>query len=650
MKWACLGSALLFSTIAGAQAVSRRPVGPIQHRPQSSFSGVWQRTSTNPPAGVGEPILLTDGTVLCHRPQTSSWYKLTPTAAGTYQDGTWSTVATMQSGYGPLYFASGVLPDGRLVVIGGEYNTGSSSAVWTNKGSVYNPVANTWTSLAAPSGWTQIGDAQSQVLPDGRFLLAHPFDKQMAVLNPTTMAWTSLLGTGKGDRFDEEGWVLMPDGTILTADAINSPHAEKYIPWLDTWMSAGDTPAKLEDAGSQELGPMILMPNGKVFAFGATGHNAIYTPGATATDPGSWAAAPDFPNVGGQLDIADGPAVLMPNGRILAYASPGVFKSPSHFYEWDGTSLLEVANVPNSASNPSYVGNFLILPNGQIMFTDLSQDVEIYTPANNVPNDTWRPTITSCPSGVLRGQSYTVGGTQFNGLSNGSSYGDDSTNNTNYPLVRIRNTGTGHVKYCRTHDHSTMALGTGSLPVSTTFDVPANIELGQSTIEVVCNGIASFSRTINVGVKVAPTTFSIVQGAFGTGTVASLFAIDTDLLVANSAPVSGGKQIQVMITGTSPVLNPISLSATVAAKVSNSGPTDTIYMFNYVDSVWEAVNSRIATTTEQTSTGVASGTLSRFVNQTNGEIKLLVGYGNNPPQNAKSWSASLNLAIWTINQ
>ncbi len=69
---------------------------------------------------------------------------------------------------------------------------------------------------------------------------------------------------------------------------------------------------------------------------------------------------------------------------------------------------------------------------------------------------------------------------------------------TNYPLVAIRNRKTGHVFFCRTHDHSTMGVATGNTPVSTNFDVPANIETGASDIIVGVNGIRSKLEPITV--------------------------------------------------------------------------------------------------------------------------------------------------------
>ena len=86
---------------------------------------------------------------------------------------------------------------------------------------------------------------------------------------------------------------------------------------------------------------------------------------------------------------------------------------------------------------------------------------------------------------------YLITGTQFNGLTQGAAYGDDFQDATNYPLVRIVNNATGHVSYCRTHDHSTMGVATGRTQVSTRFDVPSDVEPGASRLYVVANGIPS---------------------------------------------------------------------------------------------------------------------------------------------------------------
>jgi hypothetical protein len=138
-----------------------------------------------------------------------------------------------------------------------------------------------------------------------------------------------------------------------------------------------------------------------------------------------------------------------------------------------------------------------VLPTGQLLFSDFSMDVEVFT-SKGTYNPAWQPTITSVPTTLTHGQTYVVNGTQFNGLSQGAAYGDDFQSATNFPLVRITNNASGHVFYAKTHDHSTMAVATGSKPVSTSFDVPAGIETGASSLVVVANGIPSAAQAVTV--------------------------------------------------------------------------------------------------------------------------------------------------------
>jgi len=182
---------------------------------------------------------------------------------------------------------------------------------------------------------------------------------------------------------------------------------------------------------------------------------------------------------------------------VLCAASPGVFRRPTHFFEFDGANLSQVADIPNGPVISSYYGRMLLLPTGQVFFTDGSRDVEIYTPAGSY-DPAWAPTITDAPSEVQPGLTYTISGTQLNGLSQGAAYGDDAQSATNYPLVTLTNRETGHVFYARTHDHTSMGVATGDAVVSTSFDVPANVEPGDSDLAVVTNGIPSASVTVTV--------------------------------------------------------------------------------------------------------------------------------------------------------
>jgi hypothetical protein len=79
----------------------------------------------------------------------------------------------------------------------------------------------------------------------------------------------------------------------------------------------------------------------------------------------------------------------------------------------------------------------------------------------------------------------------LNGLSQAASYGDDAQMATNYPLIRIHNNASKHVVYCRTQNHPSMGVATGSIVQNTEFLVPTGIGLGASELRAVANGIAS---------------------------------------------------------------------------------------------------------------------------------------------------------------
>jgi hypothetical protein len=473
--------------------------------------GTWTAVTKAPPSEVAHMLLLTDGSVLVNsfffESHADKWYRLIPDSTGSYINGKWVNAGTAPAGYNPLYFASEVLPTGDVVVIGGEYNNGSDA--WTTLGAYYNPHTNAWTSLAAPTGWANVGDAQSVVLPNGKMMLADCCSTQQAILESLSpVTWTTT-GTGKADWNDEEGWTLLPDGNVLTVDAYvdsynkTGTNSELYTTSTGTWASAGSTIKQLWDSSaacggsgsaSYEEGPGVLRPDGTIIWTGANrcaaGHTSIYD---TATS--TWTAGPDFPT---GLDIADGPASLLPSGNVLLNTSPGIFGTGSKFYEWDGTTMNPTTGPPNASVDSSYVGNMVCLPTGQVMFTDFTSSVEIYTPSGTY-NSAWAPTITHVAATLTHGTNNNlIAGTQFNGLSQCAAYGDDNQSATNWPLVRITNNSTGAVVYARTHTFSTMGVATGSALVRARFDIPATIGTGASTLEVVTNGIPSAAVAVTI--------------------------------------------------------------------------------------------------------------------------------------------------------
>src|SRR5580704_11812011 len=122
--------------LSGAAVASARPVhftplphwrGPL-HAPSMrdimSAKQAWEPVQAAPPFGqngAGTAVLMTDGTVMIQDNELA-WYRLSPDQFGNYVTGTYTQMASLPSNYAPLYFADAVLPDGRLIIEGGEYN------------------------------------------------------------------------------------------------------------------------------------------------------------------------------------------------------------------------------------------------------------------------------------------------------------------------------------------------------------------------------------------------------------------------------------------------------------------------------------------------------------------------------------------------
>ena len=495
-----LGIALLASLLCAGIASAQDPF----------TAGTWSTVTNPPPSAVAHAMLLPNGCAFVDSfffsNHVNTWYTLCPDSTGSYQNGTWATVGNLPTGYNPLYFGSEVLPSGQVTVMGGEYNNGSG--VCTNLGAIYNPKAGKWSKLPAPTGWTTVGDAQSIVLTNGKLMQANCCNTDMAILTIASGKYTwASTGTGKADCNEEEGWTMLPGGNILTVDAYvdsynaTGTNSEIYNASTGAWSSGGSTVVQLWDSAngcggsgsaSYEVGPAALRPDGTVFATGANkcgaGKTAIYN-----TKTATWTAGPSFAST---YDIADGPGALLPDGNVLLDASKGIFGSGVQMYEWDGTALNATGNPVNHATDSSYVGDMVVLPTGQVLYTDFTSTVQLYTPAGSACSGC-APTITFVKPTLTHGVANNlVTGTQFTGMGQGGVYGDDNQSNTNFPIVRITDS-TGAVVYCNTHNW-VPGVQTGTAKVSAQFDIPATIATGAATLEVVANGIASAPKSITI--------------------------------------------------------------------------------------------------------------------------------------------------------
>ncbi len=476
----------------------------------------------------GTAFLLTDGTVMMQEGVslfgeswgTNRWWKLTPDEFGSYANGQWSQLA--DSNLGRSSYASSVLADGRVLVCGGEYTAvegGIPEQTDDNTCEIYDPVANTWSVVASPidpdtqAPWGKIGDAPCTVLDDGTFMMGCVNKQLVALFDPATMQWRDLSIRPRGSSA-EESWVLTPFRQVISLSCVQPGVAWVYSYGiaLDSWQSSVVQLTKIVSSPPgevAEIGPGLLLYDGTAFYVGANKHTAIFN----QANPIPWTNGPDLPAVNGaDLGVLDGPAALLVNGNVLVGAAPTSdppdYLSPCYYFEYDGTSFNRTSDPPNNDVRTEDT-RLLLLPNGDILFarTDDSTFYAYHSDAA-APQDGFRPIIQACPATIESGTTIQVSGMQFNGLSQAVAYGDDCQNPTNYPLVRIVNKQSGHVKYCRTFNHTTvdpqrglisfMGVAAPATVVTTNVAIPTDMEAGDSSLFVVANGIPSQPFNVTV--------------------------------------------------------------------------------------------------------------------------------------------------------
>ena len=460
------------------------------------------------------------------------------------------------------------LQNGMQVVISGVNGDTAANGTWTvsgvtstsftinangsSSGSFVNDGKGSW-NVYVP----QYGDDPIQVLPpdaahpDGQVLAGYFNTTTTYRFNPNAAPgsqWTTTAG-GKlhADQSDEEAWVKLKDGSILSYDVFASQggtfQAQRYVPASDTWVDAStlsstnppsvmsnpttptSNPSIFNGQGS-EMGPGFLLPDGRVIYFGANGNTAYYNP---ATD--TWTAGPKEPSPGGtQMVGTDDPGAELPNGHVLIALSPlgnipkgsgYSFPTPSNIYEFDPTAPAASAFTdvsPGGSLGGSTIGdnafklNMVVLPTGQVLLSDENAGFQVYTedPATG-PQNAWRPVVSNFVENA--DGSFTLTGTQINGISEGANYGDDNESASNYPLVQLTDSG-GNVSYATTSGWSSTGVVTGSTPETTNFTLPSGKILSDfATLRVIANGIPSLpipaSSTPNV---TAPADQSAAEG------------------------------------------------------------------------------------------------------------------------------------------
>jgi hypothetical protein len=288
------------------------------------------------------------------------------------------------------------------------------------------------------------------------------------------------------------------------------------------------------------------------------------------------------------------------------------------------------------------------LPTGEILYTSGTAAAYLYTNGGG-PQADWKPMVTQFPTAIERGQVYDLFGLQLNGISNGCSYGDEYYNATNYPIVRMT-APNGNVVTCRTFDHSTMGVQTGTEEVSTHVDVPATMGPNCWTMTVSAAGIMSDPVDVLVGVGYPATSFSLFRGMLVGGGLNEIEASDDTYLTVAQGIIATSVEapVQVIINGNSSALDPCGLALQVESSVNTTGLEQSVAFWNYTTNQFDVIETDAASTSDTTVTPYVVQNVTRYIDQATGNVRAKISVKVNGPTSTNRWQVKFDEIRWII--
>lgn len=307
-------------------------------------------------------------------------------------------------------FTATLLPSDMVLVTGGIYAPPARLA--RSSAELYNPVSATWT----PTGsMTEARASQTAtLLPDGRVLVVGGFNStgivdSAEIYDPRTGSWT-----GTGHLHAARAYhtaTLLRDGTVLVAGGLGKAgtalsSAEVYTPRTGTWRLSGSM-----GVGRASQTATLLADGRVLVAGGVSGKADRVLASAELYDPrlGRWVETGHMAGA-----RAGHTATLLPNGQVLVTGgqhtlTPDAVSASAEVYNpphgvWRAAGTMARQRVNHTAT---------LLPNGTVLVVGGedssgadSNAIEIYSPNTN----TW-----SEARGSIAAHTYQVAASLANG-------------------------------------------------------------------------------------------------------------------------------------------------------------------------------------------------------------------------------------------
>ncbi|HKD54297.1 MAG TPA: kelch repeat-containing protein [Steroidobacteraceae bacterium] len=326
-------------------------------------------SSTPAVASIGGGTGLVTGISLGSTNITAKVGSLTSTVPLQIVAGVWTPASATLIAH--AYHTATLLPNGNVLVIGGQGNT----ADYTADAEIYHPLTDTWT--PAPSLPTGIGNQTATLLNDGTVLVAGGNQAnlegmpgtQVEIYDPVTNTWTQ--GPDMISAHASHTATLLPSGKVLVAAGFGITSvvpvgpissAEIYDPVAKTWSPAASLPlARVSHSAMLLASGTVLVAAGRTSA-DPSGAQIMAVDGVVY-DPASdhWTATGNLvtPRSAHTTTLLANGKVMLTGGRDINYsplANTEIYDPATN--SWSAGGNLLVARGDASAT---------LLPTGKIM-------------------------------------------------------------------------------------------------------------------------------------------------------------------------------------------------------------------------------------------------------------------------------------------
>ncbi|MGI8923505.1 MAG: hypothetical protein ACR2HJ_05605 [Fimbriimonadales bacterium] len=147
-----------------------------------------------------------------------------------------------------------------------------------------------------------------------------------------------------------------------------------------------------------------------------------------------------------------------------------------------------------------------------------------------------------------------------------------------------------------------------------------------------------------------PTSYSMFRGSVISGNLGSLQDSDDDRLVMRPGAVfsSGEPPIQVILDSTAPTFSPSGFSFSLESNANIANAEQKISLFNYVTGQYEVLDTRLATTSDDTVNVNVTTDTSRFIQPVTMAIRARVSYRTVGATFIYPWLGRIDKAWWTF--